>query len=162
MVDDNTAVVTSINRLSQVHETLASDVVCEPRALHGDLSDGLAYRALKDLCTELIGRLTAMEAMLERADLTDPSAAYGHVRSLSVTLRAVLNKIGATRMPIVSGETPVNPNLHRWVRRIAPERSPFSNASPRTVVRVVEDGHLLDERIARDIDCPSLRRPHQH
>lgn len=55
--------------------------------------------------------------------------------------------MGATRMSIVSGETPFDPNLHRCVSRIAPARSPFPDAAPRTVVRVVEDGFLLDERV---------------
>ncbi|MGD9528342.1 MAG: nucleotide exchange factor GrpE [Dehalococcoidia bacterium] len=147
VADDNITVVASMNRLSQAQEALASDLVRELRALREDLSEGLAYRALKDLCTELIGPLAAMDAMLERADFADPSAVSGHVHSLSVTLRAVLTRMGARRMSIVNGETPFNPNLHRCVRRVAPARSPFPDAAPRTVVRVVADGYLLDERI---------------
>jgi molecular chaperone GrpE (heat shock protein) len=147
VVDDNTAVVASMNRLSQVQESLGSDVAREISALRTELTGALNYRTLKDLCTELIGPLAAMEAMLDVADFSDTEAIAGHVRSLSVTLRGVLDRMGAEKVVIALGDDLFDPNRHRCVGVLDPEDSPFPVAAPRTVVRVVEDGYLLDHRL---------------
>lgn len=147
VVEDNTAVTTAMNQLGQTQHTLSADLMRELADLRRDLAAGLAYRTLKDLCVELIGPLGAMEAMLARADFTDTEAVAGHVRSLVVTLHGVLSRMGARRVAVSLGEELFNPNKHRCVGQVAPDRSPFPDAPPRTVVRVVEDGYLLDERV---------------
>jgi molecular chaperone GrpE (heat shock protein) len=147
VVEDNTAVTTSMNQLGQAQRGLGADVTRGLTELRRDLASGLAYRALKDLCVELIGPLGAMEGMLARADFTDTDAVAGHVRSLVLTLHGVLNRMGAERIPVAIGQELFNPNRHRCVGQLAPNSSPFPDASPRTVVRVVEDGYLLDQRV---------------
>src|SRR5205807_3051607 len=104
-------------------------------------------RTLKDLCVELIGPLGAMETMLASTECTEPDAVAGHVRSLVVTLHGVLNRMGAERIVVGIGAEPFNPNRHRCVGQVGPDRSPFPDAPPRTVVRLAEDGYLLDGRV---------------
>jgi molecular chaperone GrpE (heat shock protein) len=147
VVEDNTAVTTSMNQLGQTQRALSADVTRELTGLRKDIAAGLAYRTLKDLCVELIGPLGAMEAMLARADFADTEAVAGHVRSLVLTLHGVLNRMGAERIVVALGEELFNPNRHRCVGQVAPDRSPFPDTPPRTVVRVVEDGYVLDERV---------------
>lgn len=147
VVEDNTAVTTSMNELGNAQRALSADVTRELTGLRRDIATGLAYRTLKDLCVELIGPLSAMEAMLARADFTDQEAVAGHVRSLVLTLHGVLNRMGAERIVVALGEEPFNPNKHRCVGQVAPDCSPFPDAPPRTVIRVVEEGYLLDERV---------------
>lgn len=147
VVEDNTAVTTSMNQLGQTQRALSADVTRELTELRRDLAAGLAYRTLKDLCVELIGPLGAMEAMLARADFTDTEAVAGHVHSLVLTLYGVLNRMGAERIGVAVGEELFNPGKHRCVGQVAPDESPFPDAPPRTVVRVVEDGYLLDGRV---------------
>ncbi|MEU7481147.1 nucleotide exchange factor GrpE [Lentzea sp. NPDC042327] len=147
VVDDNTAVTTSMNQLGQAQRALGADVRRELGELRRDLAAGLAYRTLKDLCVELIGPLGAMEAMLDKADFTDTEAVSGHVRSLVITLHGVLSRMGAERIAVSLGEEAFNPNRHRCVSLVAPDESPFPDAPPRTVVRVLEDGYLLDQRL---------------
>jgi molecular chaperone GrpE (heat shock protein) len=146
MVDDNTAVVAELKRLNHAQQGLGSDVERELSALRREFAGALTYRALKDLCTELVDPLTAMEGMLERADFADPETIAGHVRSLSVTLRAVLGRMGAEKVTVAIGEELYDPNRHRCVGVVTPDSSPFPDAAPRTVVRVVQDGYSLDRR----------------
>lgn len=146
MVEDNMAVVAVLKQVQVAQEASGSELERGFADLRRELAGALAYRALKDLCVELIGPLTAMEEMLERADFTDPATIAGHVRSLSVTLRGVLGRMGAEKVTIAVGEELYDPNRHRCVGVIAPDRSPFPNAAPHTVVRVVQDGYLLDRR----------------
>jgi molecular chaperone GrpE (heat shock protein) len=146
MVDDNTIVVAELKRLSHAQQSLSSNVERDLSVLRRELAGMLTYHALKDLCTELIGPLAAMEAMLERADFADPETIAGHIRSLSVTLRAVLARMGAEKVTIAVGEELYDPNRHRCVGVVTPDSSPFPDAAPHTVVRVIEDGYLLDRR----------------
>jgi molecular chaperone GrpE (heat shock protein) len=146
IVDDNMAVVATLTRLDQAQQGLATDVAQGFAALRKDLAGALTYRALKDLCIELVGPLTAMEAMLARADFADPAAVAQHVRSLSLTLRGVLARMGAERVTVAVGEELYDPNRHRCVGVVDPADSPFPDAAPHTVVRVVEDGYVLDRR----------------
>lgn len=147
VVEDNTAVVASMNQLGQVQRALAADVTREIAELRRDLAAGLAYRTLKDLCLELVAPLGAMEAMVARADFSDTEAVAGHVRSLVLTLHGVLNRMGAQRIVVAPGQELFNPNRHRCVGQVAQDDSPFPDAPPRTVVRVIEDGYLLDDRV---------------
>ena len=146
IVDDNTAVVAELNRLHHTQHNLGSDLERGLAELRRELAGALTYRALKDLCTELIGPLAAMEGMLERADFTDPDVVAGHLRSLSVTLRGVLGRMGADRVTVAVGEELYDPNRHRCVGVVAPNSSPFPDAAPHTIVRVVQDGYRLDRR----------------
>jgi molecular chaperone GrpE (heat shock protein) len=147
VVEDNTAVTTSMNQLGQAQRALSADVSREITELRRDIATGLAYRTLKDLCVELIGPLGAMEAMLASADFTEPDAVAGHVRSLVLTLHGVLNRMGARRIVVGLGAEPFNPDKHRCVGQVEPDRSPFPDAPPRTVVRVTEEGYLLEGRV---------------
>ncbi len=143
IAEDNAAVVGLINRVLENHTALRSDVVHEIDLLRKDFAGALAFRALKDLCRELIPPLAAMEAMLERADFADPNTIRGHVESFVITLRSVLSRMSAEKIAISSGEEIFDPNRHLYVRLLTPEQSPFPSAPPRTVVRVVEDGYIL-------------------
>jgi len=147
IVDDNTAVVAAMNRLGQAQEGLGADVTREVAGLRADLTGALTYRTLKDLATELIGPLAALEAMVDHGEFTDPDVIAGHLRSLLVTLRGVLSRMGAERVAIAVGEEPFDPNRHRCARVLDPDESPFPDAPPHTVVRVVEDGYLLGGRL---------------
>jgi molecular chaperone GrpE (heat shock protein) len=146
MVDDNTVVVAELKRLNHALQEVGSDVERDLSALRAELAGALAYRALKDLCTELIGPLTAMEQMLERADFADPETTAGHIRGLSVTLRAVLARMGAEKVTIAVGEELYDPHRHRCVGVVTPGSSPFPDAAPHTVVRVLQDGYSLSRR----------------
>ncbi|RJQ75390.1 nucleotide exchange factor GrpE [Pseudonocardiaceae bacterium YIM PH 21723] len=147
VVEDNTAVTTSMNQLGQSQRALGTDLVRQLAELRRDIATGLTYRTLKDLCVELIGPLGAIEAMLEHADFTEPEAIAGHVRSLAVTLRGVLSRMGAERIGVEVGMELFNPHRHRCVGQVAPDLSPFPDAPARTVTRLLEDGYLLDGRV---------------
>lgn len=143
IAEDNTAVVSALSRVTESHEGLRADLVREVRVLREEIAGALAYRALKDICVELIPPLAAMEAMMNGADFTDTNTIRSHVGALSVTLRSVLSRMGAEKIPVSPGEEAFDPNRHFCVQLCAPEDSPFPSAPPRTVVRVVEDGYTL-------------------
>lgn len=145
-VEDNTALVAHLDRTAHQQAGQIGDVLREVAALRADLDGALAFRALRDLATELIGPLAAIDAMLERADFTDPDVVAGHVRSLSLTLSGVLTRMGAVKVPIDVGAELFDPSRHRCVGTVSPAESPFPGAAPRTVVRVVQDGYLLRDR----------------
>ncbi len=147
VVDDNTAVVASITRLEQVQRALDADLTREISGLRREISDSLTHRALKDLCRELIPQLTAMEGMLVGADFSDADATEGHVRSLAVGLRGVLERMGAERIAVRAGDDLFDPALHRCAEKLTSDRSPFPHAVARTVVRVLEDGYVLGGRL---------------
>jgi len=147
IVEDNTALVGSLNRVVATQETLRSDLVREMGLLRDDFASTLAFRALKDLCVELISPLAAMEAMLQQADFADPQVIRGHVESLVITMHSVLSRMGAEKISIAPGEELFDPSRHRCVRILAPEASPFPSAPPRTIVRIVEDGYTLAGRM---------------
>jgi molecular chaperone GrpE (heat shock protein) len=147
VAEDNTAVVARLDRFAHQQAEQAGDALREVAALRADLGGALQFRALCDLCTELVEPLAAIDAMLERADFSDPVATAGHVRSLSVTLSGVLARMGAHKVPVDVGAELFAPERHRCVGVVAPAVSPFPNAAPRTVVRVVQDGFQLHERL---------------
>ena len=147
IAEDNTAVVSALNRSMESHESLRADLVREVRVLREELGGALAYRTLKDICVELIPPLAAMEAMLDNADFADAKATRSHVDSLAITLRSVLSRMGAERISVSPGEELFDPNRHLCVQLRAPEDSPFPSAPPRTIVRVVEDGYTLAGRL---------------
>lgn len=164
IADDNTAVVAGISEIRAAQEATvaaaqaaasaaaqaaAADAAREVSLLRADLSGTLVHRALKDLCTELVGPLAAMDAMLEQADFSDPQTVAGHVRGLSVTLRNVLARMGAERIAVAVGKELFDPVHHRCAGVCAPLTSPFPDAPPRTVVRVVEAGYVLGGRLIR-------------
>ena len=146
VAEDNTALVARLDEFRHQQAGQSGDALREIAALRSDLSGALAFRALRDLCTELIGPLSAIDAMIERADFADPVAIAGHVRSLSVTLSGVLTRMGAEKVPIDVGAELFDPGRHRCVGTVDPADSPFPDAAPRTVVRVVQDGYLLHDR----------------
>ena len=147
IAEDNTVMVGSLNRVVEGQESLRVEILRELETLREEFLGSLSYRALKDLCGELIGPLAAMEAILERGDFSDGAAMRGHVDSLVITLQSVLSRMGAEKISIAPGEAVFDPNYHRCVRLLAPSASPFPSAPPRTVVRVVEDGYTLGGKI---------------
>jgi molecular chaperone GrpE len=147
IVEDNTSFVSSLNRMAITQETLRSDLVREMGSLRDDFAGAVAFRALKDLSTELISPLAAMEAMLQLADFADPQVIRGHVESLVITLHSVLSRMGAEKIAIAPGEELFDPSRHRCVRVLVPDDSPFPSAPPRTIVRIVEDGYTLGGRV---------------
>lgn len=146
VVEDNTALVTRLDHLGREQAGHAGDALREIAELRSEMGGALAFRALRDLCTELIGPLSAIDAMLEQANFSEPVAIAGHVRSLSVTLSGVLTRMGAEKVPIDVGAELFDPDRHRCVGTVKPADSPFPNAAPRTVVRIVQDGYLLHKR----------------
>lgn len=147
IAEDNTVMVGSLNRVLEMQEALRVEFLRETETLRQEFLGSLSYRALKDLCGELIPPLAAMESMLERGDFTDAAAMRGHVASLIITLQSVLSRMGAEKISVAPGEAVFDPNYHRCVRLLAPSESPFPSAPPRTVVRVVEDGYTLGGKI---------------
>jgi molecular chaperone GrpE (heat shock protein) len=135
VVEGNTALVTELRGIG-------ADVT----ALHGDLAAGGTFRALKDLCRELVGPLAAIEAMVDRNDFSDPAVVAGHLRGLAVTLRGVLARMGAEKIHVAPGVDRYDPAVHTCVEVVAPADSPFPDAPPHTVVRVLEDGYTLEHR----------------
>lgn len=150
VVEDNTAIVAELRRIDSRfvngQRTVGDDIELAVAGLRSDIAGMLAFQALRDLCNELIAPLSAMEAMLERADFTDPEITAGHVRSLAVTLRGVLTRMGAEKVPVVIGSDLYDPARHRCVAVVDPADSPFPDAAPRTIVRLVEDGYVLNQR----------------
>ena len=149
IADDNTTFVTELRRLDRTSHDTAAAVGRAVDALRQDLEAVIAYQALRDLCTELIGPLTAMDKMLAEAAFTDPELVAGHVRSVSATLRGVLSRMGAEAVEIVVGQDVFDPERHRCVGVVDPHDSPFPLARPHTVVRVVEQGYVLRRRPLR-------------
>lgn len=147
LAEDNTAVVGGINRVLETQQGLRADLVREVVLLREELAGGLIYRALKDLCNELIPPLTATEAMLAQADFNNAATIRGHVGSLALTLRNVLHRLGAEKIAITLGEETFNPYLHSCVQVLTPDDSPFPHAAPHTVVRLIEDGYTLGGHI---------------
>ena len=146
VVEDNTALATRLDQFGHEQAGHTDDALREIAALRADMGGALAFRALRDLCKELVGPLSAIDAMLARADFSDPVATAGHVRSLSVTLSGVLARMGAEKVSIDVGAELFDPERHQCVATVRPADSPFPQAPPRTVVRVVQDGYLLHER----------------
>ncbi|GGR86936.1 hypothetical protein GCM10010169_33950 [Micromonospora fulviviridis] len=149
ILDDNTTFLAEVRHLDRTIRDAATAVGHAMDALRQDLETVIAYQALRDLCTELIGPLDAMETMLAEADFGDPQRIAGHVRGLTATLRGVLTRMGAEVVAITVGEDAFDPERHRCVGVIDPHDSPFPFARPHTVVRVVEQGYQLRERPLR-------------
>jgi molecular chaperone GrpE (heat shock protein) len=147
IAEDNTVMVGSLNRVLEAQESLRVDLLRETETLREEFLGSLSYRALKDLCGELIPPLAAMETMLDRGNFTDAAAMRGHVGSLIITLQSVLSRMGAEKILVAPGEAIFDPNYHRCVRLLTPSESPFPSAPPRTVVRVLEDGYMLGGKI---------------
>jgi molecular chaperone GrpE (heat shock protein) len=116
------------------------------RALRTELGGALTFRALKDLATELIAPLTAMEAMAARGDFTDPNVVGRHLHSLTVTLRGVLGRMGVERFAVAVGHELYDPTRHHCVGIVDDADSPFPGVPPGTVVRVVAEGYALAQR----------------
>jgi molecular chaperone GrpE (heat shock protein) len=146
VVEDNTVLVARLDRSGADRAEQTADVLREIAALRADLNGALAFRALRDLCTELIGPLSAIDAMLDQADFSDPVVTAGHVRGLATTLTGVLARMGAEKVRIDIGGDLFDPERHRCVGIVAPADSPFPLVPARTVVRVVQDGYLLHDR----------------
>jgi molecular chaperone GrpE (heat shock protein) len=147
IANDNAVLAGSIRRLLEAQESSRNDLLRELSLIREDFAGDLAYRVLKDLCTELVVPLSAMEAMLERADFSDPATIRGHLDSLVITLRSVLSRMGAQKIAVSPGEEIFDPNRHRCIGLLSPEKSPFPSAPPRTIVRVIEDGYTLAGRV---------------
>ncbi|WP_439427390.1 nucleotide exchange factor GrpE [Micromonospora sp. LA-10] len=149
LLDDNTAFLAEMRHLDRTSRDAAAAVGRVVDALRQDLETAIAHQALRDLCTELIGPLDAMEAMLAEADFGDPQRIAGHIRGLTATLRGVLTRMGVEVVAITIGEDAFDPERHRCVGVVDPRDSPFPFARPHTVVRVVEHGYQLRERPLR-------------
>jgi len=148
VVEGNTALVTELRGMG-------ADVT----ALRGDLADGGRFHALKDLCRELIDPLTAIEAMVERDEFSDPTVVAGHLRGLAVTLRGVLARMGAEKLRVVPGVDRYDSAVHQCVEVVAPADSPFPDAPPHTVVRIVGDGYTLDHRLLAPVQVAIQAAP---
>jgi molecular chaperone GrpE (heat shock protein) len=146
IAEDNTTLAGTIGRVFETQEALRADMLREIDGLRADFAGALNYRVLKDLCLELAPTLGAMELMLEQADFADPHIIRGHVAGLVTTLHSVLNRMGAEKIPVALGEEAFDTTRHLCVRLRTPEESPFPDAPPRTIIRVVEDGYTLAGR----------------
>jgi molecular chaperone GrpE (heat shock protein) len=146
IAEDNTSVVAELRRIEHARQESADALTRTVTGLRDDLEATLAYNALRDLCTAVIGPLSAIETMAAEADFTDPALAAAHVRGLALTLRGVLTRMGAEVIPVVVGHDLYDPARHRCVGVVRPDESPFPDARAHTVVRVVEDGYDLGRR----------------
>jgi molecular chaperone GrpE (heat shock protein) len=147
VAEDNTTIAGSLGRLMESQEALRSDVVRELDALREDFRSALVFRALKEVCRELVPPLAAMEAMLKHADFSNEAIIRGHVESLAITVQTVLGRLGVEKISVSPGEEMFDSSRHLCVRMRTPAESPFPSVAPRTVVRVVEDGYVLAGRI---------------
>ena len=147
VTDDNAQIIGALQRVQEAHSGLRTDMIREFNTLREDFRENLTYRTLKDLCTELIMPLSAIEAMLEQGDFSNPDIIRDHVNSLAITLNNVLERMGATKIPIAPGEDRFDPNRHLCVRLVTPDESPFPGAEPKTVVRVRQHGFMLYSKV---------------
>ena len=147
VAEGQTGLMVVANRVAEAQAALRAEFAREMDALREDFAGALAYRTLKDLCRELATPLAAMEAMLAQADFADPALIRGHVESLAITVRSVMSRMGAEKIPVSPGEEVFSPDRHLCHGVVAPEASPFPGAPPRTVIRIVEDGYTLAGRM---------------
>jgi molecular chaperone GrpE (heat shock protein) len=147
LVADNAGIVAALKRLTDANDEFRRDFVRGLDLLREDFAGALSYRVLGDLCQELFPVLSAMEAMLERADFSDAAATRAHVDSLAHTLRNALRRMGAEKIVVAPGQQSFDPARHVCVRVVSPRESAFPSAAPRIVVRVVEDGFTLAGRV---------------
>lgn len=149
IVEDNTALVNSAGHILEAQDRLRADVTRELGQVRQDFANHLTFYVVKDVCQELLPPLTAIETMLEEADFADEVTIRNHVESLVITVHTVLQRLGLEKIPVVPGEEAFDPNYHECVRRVEPEESPFPDATPHTIVSVVENGYIVDGRIVR-------------
>lgn len=143
VAEDNTTLVSNMNRVLENQESLRSDVFREFGLLRQELVGSLRYQALKDICREIATPLGAMETMLEQADFSDAETTRSHVNSLVITLQNILSQMGVEKISINPGSDLFDPHYHKCVGLCLPGDSPFPDAPQHTIVRIIEDGYLL-------------------
>lgn len=147
IVEDNLNLATALGRLRDGQEQVRSDILREVGLLRDEFAGATSFRALRELCRELGPVLTAIDALLEAGEPVEPEILTNHVTSLSVTLHRLLERLGAEQIPVDIGNEPFDPARHQCVALVQPGNSPFPQAAPRSIVRVLEHGYTAGGKV---------------
>jgi|CXWL01.1.fsa_nt_gi molecular chaperone GrpE (heat shock protein) len=161
VVEDNVTLVETLARLRDGQEQMRVDFLREINLLREEFKGAVSFRVLRELCREMAPTIAATEALLAQESLDDPDVLKSHVSSISLTLTSILQRLGADKIPVNLGEEQFDPSRHLCVRLIKPEESPFPNAMPRSIVRIVEDGYMVEDKIIAPVkvDVQAERSP---
>ncbi len=148
VAEDNMAVLEAVRRASEAEEAFRSTLLKELDKLRAGLSGELYFHALRSTCRELGSVLSALERMLKAADFSDIETTRQHVASFATSLEGALRRLGIERLPVAEGADLFDARFHECVKVCPPAESPFPEAPPRTIVRVEENGYLVQGRPA--------------
>jgi molecular chaperone GrpE (heat shock protein) len=143
LAEDNSAVIGTLNQLAESSRALRAALTTEMDRLRDELAANLLHRALKDLCRETMPVLSAMERFVSEQEGSGDEAWRMHVTGIAAALKHSLSRFGVEKVQVKAGEDQFQMDRHACVKRIAAAESPFPDAPPRTVVRVVEDGYTI-------------------
>jgi molecular chaperone GrpE (heat shock protein) len=147
IVEDNLNLATALGRLRDGQEQVRSDLLREIGLLRDEFSGATSFRALRELCREIGPILTAIDALLEAEQPVEPEILTNHVASLSITLHRVLERLGAEQILVDIGSELFDPARHQCVALVQPENSPYPEAPPRSIVRVLEHGYTAGGKV---------------
>jgi molecular chaperone GrpE (heat shock protein) len=143
LAEDNSAVIGTLSQLSEASRALKTSLAAEMDRLREDLAANLLHRALKDLCREMMPVLSATERFVSEHEGSGDEAWRMHVAGIALALKHSLGRFGVEKVEVKAGEDLFQMDRHACVRQVAGPESPFPDAPPRTVVRVVEDGYMI-------------------
>lgn len=147
VAEDNATAISSLNDIKNSQNQMRSDFIRQLDNLREDFQSNLVYQSLKDICRELVMPLNVIEQMIEVSDFSDTEVIRGHVSSLAITLQSVLARMGVEKISITPGKEIFDQTKHFCVNVVEPTNSPFPDAAPQTIVRVLEDGYILADRV---------------
>lgn len=147
VAEDNATAILSLNDIKSGQSQMRSDFVRQLDQLRDDFQSNLVYQSLKDVCRELVMPLNIIEQIIESSDFSDPDVIRGHVSSLAITLQSVLARMGVEKISITPGTERFDQTNHFCVSVVQPVDSPFPDAEPQTIVRVLEDGYMLAGKV---------------
>lgn len=147
IVEDNLNLAAALGRLRDGQEQVRSDLLHEVGLLRDEFAGATSFRALRELCRELGPLLTAIDALLASPEPVEQRVLLDHVASLSVALHRLLERLGAEQIPVDIGNEPFDPSRHQCVALVQPGNSPFPQAAPRSIVRVLEHGYLAGGKV---------------
>jgi molecular chaperone GrpE len=147
MVQDNTSLFDVLNRIKSEQEQARAIILQELNQLRAEFAGATSFRALRELCRELVPNITTLRTMLDHNDLSEPAVIRGHLESLMITLESVMERMGAQKIPVDPGVDPFDPARHLCVNLVQPASSPFPDAPARTVVRLLENGYAVGDKV---------------
>ena len=147
IVEDNLNLATALGRLRDGQDQVRTDMLREISLLRDEFSGATSFRVLRELCREIGPLLTAIDALLAAPEPAAPEIMTSHVTSLSITLHRLLERLGAEAIPVDVGNETFDPARHQCVALVQPEHSPYPQAAPRSIVRVLEHGYTAGGRV---------------